>query len=95
MAALEMVDSVADAGLPPAHMDLHPGPVLFQEGGYFGQTVNFVSRIADSARPGEVLVSRQVVEASAQGGATFTEIGSVELKGIPEPVHLLSAHRSK
>jgi hypothetical protein len=39
-----------------------------------------------------------VVEASADGGAfrgaTFTEIGLVELKGVPEPVHLLSPHRA-
>jgi hypothetical protein len=39
-----------------------------------------------------------VVEASADGGAfrgaTFTEIGPVELKGVPEPGQLLSAHRA-
>jgi len=38
-AALEMVDGLAAAGLPPAHVGLHAGPVLFQEGDYFGQTV--------------------------------------------------------
>jgi adenylate cyclase len=31
-AALEMVDGLAAAGLPPAHVGLHTGPVLFQEG---------------------------------------------------------------
>ena len=39
-AALEMVDGLAAAGLPPAHVGLHAGPVLFQEGDYYGQTVN-------------------------------------------------------
>ena len=34
------------------------GPVLFQEGDYFGQTVNLAARIADYARPGEVLVTQ-------------------------------------
>jgi hypothetical protein len=29
-----MVESAADAGLPPAHVGLHAGPVLFQEGDY-------------------------------------------------------------
>ena len=52
VAALEMVDGVVAAGLPPAHVGLHAGPVLFQEGDYFGQTVNVASRIADYARPG-------------------------------------------
>jgi adenylate cyclase len=99
IAALEMVDGVRDAGLPPAHVGLHAGPVLFQEGDYFGQTVNLASRIAEYARPGEVLVTQQVVDASADAGAfrgaSFTEIGPVELKGVPEPVHLLSAHRTR
>ena len=36
VAALEMVEGVADAGLPPAHVGLHAGPVIFQEGDYYG-----------------------------------------------------------
>ncbi len=93
VAALDMVDGVTDAGLPPAHVGLHAGPVLFQEGDYFGQTVNVASRIAEYARPGEVLVSQEVVEASADAGATFTEIGPVELKGVSGAVLLHAAHR--
>jgi class 3 adenylate cyclase len=94
VAALDMVDGVAAAGLPPAHVGLHSGPVLFQEGDYFGQTVNVASRIADYARPGEVLVTREVVAAADEDGLDFTDIGPVELKGIPGPVHLLAAHRA-
>ena len=56
-AALEMVDTLADAGLPPAHVGLHAGPVLYQQGDYYGQTVNLTARIADYARSGEVLVT--------------------------------------
>ncbi|MEP6680267.1 MAG: adenylate/guanylate cyclase domain-containing protein, partial [Chloroflexota bacterium] len=82
LAALEMVDEVAGAGLPPAHVGLHAGPVLFQEGDYYGQTVNIASRIAEYARPGEVLVSEEVVAASEGTGASFTDIGPVELKGV-------------
>ncbi|HEU5205261.1 MAG TPA: adenylate/guanylate cyclase domain-containing protein [Candidatus Limnocylindrales bacterium] len=91
-AALEMVDSLAAAGLPPAHVGLHAGPVLFQEGDYFGQTVNLTSRIADYARPGEVLVSRAVADAPNREGIRYQDIGEVELKGVPLPVHLLRAH---
>ena len=93
VAALEMVDGVTSAGLPPAHVGLHAGPVLFQEGDYFGQTVNLASRIAEYARPGEVLVTQEIVDASAAVGATFTEIGPVELKGISGVVRLHAAHR--
>ena len=91
-AALEMVDGLADAGLPPAHVGLHAGPVLYQEGDYFGQTVNLTSRIADYARPGEVLVSQAVAGASQEPGIEFVDIGQVELKGVAGTVHLLRAH---
>jgi adenylate cyclase len=91
-AALEMVDGLGAAGLPPAHVGLHAGPVLFQEGDYFGQTVNISARIADYARPGEVLVSQAVVDASQEDqGLAFAEIGDVELKGVGGTVHLLRA----
>jgi adenylate cyclase len=93
IAALDMVDGVKEAGLPPAHVGLHAGPVIFQEGDYYGQTVNLASRIADYARPGEVLVSQEVVNASADVGASFTEIGPVELKGVSGTIHLHSARR--
>jgi len=94
LAALEMVAGVASAGLPPAHVGLHAGPLLFQEGDYFGQTVNLASRIAEYARPSEVLVSQAVVDAAPDAGVTFTEIGPVELKGVAGAVRLHVAHRS-
>jgi adenylate cyclase len=91
LAALEMVDGLAGAGLPPAHVGLHAGPVLFQEGDYFGQTVNLSARIADYARPGEVLVSQAAADANRESGIVFGDIGSVELKGVSGTVHLLRA----
>ncbi len=94
VAALEMVTDLAEAGLPPAHVGLHAGPVIFQEGDYYGQTVNVASRIAEYARPGEVVVSQAVVDASDGAGVTFTEIGPVELKGVPGAMRLSAAHRA-
>jgi adenylate cyclase len=96
LSALDMADGVLEAGLPPAHVGLHAGPVVFQQGDYFGQTVNIASRIADYARPGEVLVSEAVVEASEdaqESGVTFTDLGPVELKGVGGPVHLHAARK--
>jgi adenylate cyclase len=46
------------------HGGLHAGPVLFQEGDYYARAVNVAARIADYARPGEVLVTQEVVDAS-------------------------------
>jgi adenylate cyclase len=45
LSALEMVVGVAGQSLPPARVGIHAGPVVFQEGDYFGRTVNIASRI--------------------------------------------------
>jgi len=94
VAALEMADGVVGAGLPPSHVGLHAGPVIFQGGDYYGATVNMASRIAEYARPGEVLVSQAVVDASSTPQVTFTEIGPVELKGVSGAVQLHAAHQA-
>jgi adenylate cyclase len=71
-----------------------PGPVLFQEGDYFGRTVNVAARIAEYARPGEILVSQEVVDlAGAPPNVAFRLIGPVELKGVAGAVPLHAAHR--
>ncbi|MEZ0239712.1 MAG: adenylate/guanylate cyclase domain-containing protein [Chloroflexota bacterium] len=93
VAALEMAEAMAPAGLPPAHVGLHAGPVLVQDGDYYGATVNIAARIAEYARPGEVLVSHAVVEATSDAPVSFAEVGMVELKGVSEPVRLHIAHK--
>ena len=93
VAALDMIDGVAGAGLPPAHVGLHAGPVVFQDGDYYGQTVNVASRIAEYARSGEVLVSEAVVEASAGTDVAFRDLGPVELKGVAGAMRLHAASR--
>ena len=94
-AALDMVDGVTDAGLPPAHVGLHAGPVIFQEGDYYGRTVNLAARIAGYAAPGQVLVSQALVDLSGGPGLAFTPVGPVELKGVAAATHLFAAHRAR
>jgi len=94
-AALDMVEGIAGAGLPPAHVGLHSGPIVIQEGDYYGQTVNLAARIADYARPGEVLVSESVMGSTMPSGVAFDDIGNVELKGVAGVVHLAAARRSE
>jgi adenylate cyclase len=93
LAAVEMVEVVGSQGLPPAHVGIHAGPVVFQDGDYFGRTVNLAARIAAYARPSEVLVSQEVVDAAEGGPVTFTEIGPVELKGVSGTLRLHTARR--
>jgi class 3 adenylate cyclase len=91
LAALDMVKGVGTEALPPAHVGLHAGPVVFQEGDYFGRTVNIAERIAEYARPGEVLVSQEVVDEAEGAPVAFTEIGPVELKGVSRALRLSTA----
>lgn len=82
--AVEMVERVADAGLPPAHVGVDAGPVIIQDGDYFGSTVNVAARIASYARAGEVLASEQAVDAAGElpRSLRIEELGPVDLKGV-------------
>jgi adenylate cyclase len=93
LAALEMLDAISGAGLPPAHVGLHAGSVVFQGGDYFGRTVNIAARIADHAEAGQVLVTQEVVNSTDRGDVAFTAIGAVALKGVSQVVELFSARR--
>jgi class 3 adenylate cyclase len=93
-AALDVVDSTAGAGLPPAHVGLHAGPVVIRDGDYFGRTVNWAARISSQAQADEVLVTREVIDAAPDVEAAFESMGSVDLKGVAEPVELFRASRT-
>jgi adenylate cyclase len=93
LAAVEMVEGVGRHDLPPAHVGIHAGPVVFQDGDYFGRTVNIAARIGEYARPGEVLVSQEVVDAADAAPVSFVEVGPVELKGVSGPLRLSTARR--
>ena len=88
MCSLDLVGRTPSAGLPPAHVGVNAGPVIFRDGDYFGRTVNIAARIAGQAGPGEVLVSDDVVALAGGDGLRFVEIGPVELKGLRRPVVL-------
>jgi adenylate cyclase len=91
--ALELVRRSAEAVEVPARVGVHTGPVVFQDGDYFGRTVNVAARIADYARPGEVLVSREVLDAEEHRGIDLERIGGIPLKGVSQPVELYRALR--
>ena len=91
LASLEIVDSVGPRGLPPAHIGVNAGPVIYDEGDYFGRTVNIAARIASEAGPEEVLVGEAVLTTGSGKGVTFEERGAAVLKGIADPVPLYRA----
>ena len=94
VSALEMVEGAPAEGLPPAHVGLHAGPVVQQDGDYYGRTVNVAARIAGRAGPDEVLVSEEVAQLSGgSSGVRFEDLGPVELKNVSRPIRLLRASR--
>jgi class 3 adenylate cyclase len=72
---------------------LHAGPVIRQEGDYYGQTVNLAARIGEYARPGEVLVSSAVADLVRDARISYRPIGPVGLKGVAGVVDLYAAVR--
>ncbi len=93
MASLEMVESAPTRGLPEAHIGVNAGPMLYDEGDYFGRTVNIASRIASQAGAAEVFVGEPVVGIATAAEFRLTEVGEFELKGIANPVRIYRALR--
>jgi adenylate cyclase len=93
--ALQLVEEVPEAGLPPAHVGVAAGPVVIQGGDYFGRTVNLAARIASRAGPGQVLVSQSVAQSAPPAGVALVELGELRLKGFARPVRLLEARRAQ
>jgi adenylate cyclase len=93
LAALDLLERLPRAGLPPLRVGIHRGPMVAQSGDYYGNTVNLAARITDYARPNEVLVSSSVLPEPIDG-VELEEIGEVTLKGVAQPVHLSRARRA-
>jgi adenylate cyclase len=91
MASLEILDLVRPAGLPPAHVGVNAGPMIYEEGDYFGRTVNIAARIASQAGPDQVFLGEDVLHHIEPAGFRIVEAGAFELKGIQEPLTLYEA----
>jgi adenylate cyclase len=90
-ASLEIVESAAPRGLPPAHIGVNAGPMIYEEGDYFGRTVNIAARIASRAGPGQVFVGEDVVANAVAEGFRLVEVGEFDLKGIARPIRIFQA----
>jgi adenylate cyclase len=86
-AAMEMVGQAGHSGLPPTHIGIHAGPVVFRDGDIHGSTVNIAARLSARAGPGEVLVSRPVADRIPQPSG-LEPVGVVELKGVARPLQV-------
>ena len=93
VAGLDMVERAPAAGLPAAHVGIHTGPVVFQDGDVYGATVNVAARIASHAQGGQVVVSEQTAHRSGGDDLRFQPLGPVDLKGVARPLPLYQVVR--
>jgi adenylate cyclase len=93
VAGLDLVERGPAVDLPPAHVGIHTGPVISQDGDVYGRTVNLAARIASYAHAGQVVVSQETAQHSGDAQVWFDPLGAVELKGIAKPLPLYGAYR--
>ena len=63
------------------------GDVCFEDSDVYGTAVTEAARLVSAARGGQILTTALVrAVAGSRCTAAFTEVGTLELKGLPEPV---------
>ena len=79
---------------PQPRIGIHHGHALYRDGDYYGRAVNLASRVAARCRAGEVLVTRQVVDAAGDD-LRFERIAEAELRGFAAPTEIFRAGASR
>ncbi len=90
LTALDFISASKRIGLS-IRAGVHVGELEERGDDIAGIAVHLASRIADSAAPGEVLVTTTVRDLVAGSGLRFEERGVHHMKGIQEPSVLLAA----
>jgi len=76
--------------LPSPRIAVHYGYVRYRDGDYYGREVNLAARLAAESGPGEVLVTREVVDAGGES-LRFAPIGEIRLRGFAESTQIFLA----
>ena len=93
LGGLHLLEQTEQSVQVPARVGINAGTLVQQEGDFFGRTVNVAARIADYAKPHEVLVSEEARSGAEVDGVEFELVGDVELKGVSRAVRLHRASR--
>ena len=80
--ALAIRDALRQLGLD-VRAGVHIGEIELRGDDVAGIAVHIAQRVSSLAGPGEVLVSRTVVDLVAGSGLVFEDHGEHELKGVP------------
>src|SRR5262245_16601911 len=83
--------TIADASLPlPVGIGLDAGEAVPVQDGFRGGALNLAARLCSIAGPAEVLASREVVHLARKvDGVAYVDRGTVSLKGLADPVHVM------
>ena len=82
-------DAVRSLGID-VRVGLHTGEIDLRGDDISGIAVHIAQRVEATAQPGEILVSRTVVDLVAGSGIAFIDRGAHQLKGIPGDWQLFS-----
>jgi class 3 adenylate cyclase len=91
-----VMSAIAMCELTPRHdleirIGLHSGEVVEDAGDIFGDAVNTVSRIADLAKPSEILITKSLVEGLPPFVKSLVRrVQPVFVKGKKEPIELFT-----
>jgi adenylate cyclase len=89
---IRIVEELAYHGSPPIRVGMHSGPALQRDGDWYGASVNLASRVADAAKPGEVLLTDETrTGLDGRDGFELEKRGSRYFKHIPEPISVYRA----
>jgi adenylate cyclase len=84
------VRKVSAAGVPlSVRIGIHAGEAVHDDGDLVGRVVNLAARVTQAAEPGEILVTEPVADQLGTDLAV-EDRGLRELKGIPQPRHVLA-----
>jgi adenylate cyclase len=92
--SLELRDRIPEADLPGTHVGINAGRVVYENGDFYGRTVNIAARIAAHAEQGQVLVSEDVVSHGSSDDIRFRRVGPVSFKGVSRDVVIYEAGRA-
>lgn len=94
LCSLELCERTPEIDIPGAHVGINAGPLVYENGDYYGRTVNIAARIAAHADAGQVLVSEAVASHARPDGVRLTRLGPVAFKGVSEEVVVYEVTRA-
>jgi len=86
-----LAEPESDSGAPPLQLRIgvNLGDVLAEGGDIYGDGVNIAARMEGLADPGGICITRTVLgQVRGRADVAFEDLGEIEVKNIPQPVHV-------